>query len=51
MKYSMAAIFSVFFGALQGAAVTLAELGEYSQASTLLEDLTKVCSHSLLLDL
>ncbi|KAL6137303.1 hypothetical protein ACLB2K_062595 [Fragaria x ananassa] len=27
--------------ALEGAAVTLAELGEYSQASTLLEDLTK----------
>ena len=29
-------------GYLQGAAVTLAELGDYTQAASLLEDLTKV---------
>lgn len=34
--------FKYFLGALQGAAVTLAELGEYTRASTLLEDLAKV---------
>lgn len=30
---------------LQGAAVTLAELGEYTRAASLLEDLTKVGSN------